>query len=174
MKSKKRLRQLVRKLRLRCLRSASENGSSLVETALILSILGPPLLLGTVQIGGVLNSSIEISNAAHAGAAYAAQYYIQHTSSSLPPQTNVVTAVQNEAPELMRMLAPSTNLTVNMSTGCGTGVATAGNSLPSCSPGVQPFVQVTTEASVSPIIRFPGLPGAMTIRGNALVNLVHY
>jgi Flp pilus assembly protein TadG len=151
----------------------AEGGSALVETALILALLGPPLLLGTVEIGGALNASIEMSNAAYAGAAYAAQYYIQHTSSALPTATQVTAAVRNEAPELLNQLAPSTSLTVNMATGCGTGSPTAGNSVPSCSTGVQPFVQVTTQASVSPLIRFPGLTNLLTLRGGAVIKLVH-
>jgi Flp pilus assembly protein TadG len=151
----------------------SESGAALVETALVLSLLGPPLLLGTVEIGGALNASIEMSNAAYAGAAYAAQYYIQHSSSALPTTTQVTSAAQNEAPELLNALAPSTSLTVNMYTGCGTGSPTAGNSVPSCSTGVIPYVKVTTQASVSPLIRAPGLTNLLTISGAATVNLVH-
>lgn len=150
-----------------------EGGAALVETALILSLLGPPLLLGTAEIGGALNASIEVTNAAHVGAAYAAQYYIQNSSSALPTTAQVTSAVQNEAPEVMNMLAPSTSLVVTMATGCGTGTATTGNSLPSCSSGVLPYVQVTTQASVTPLIYFPGLGKLLTINGGAVVNLVH-
>jgi Flp pilus assembly protein TadG len=149
------------------------DGAALVETALILSLLGPPLLLGTVEIGGALNASIEMTNAANAGAAFAAQYYIKNSSSALPTTAQVTTAVQNEAPELLNQLAPGTSLTVNVATGCGTGTGTAGNSVPSCSAGVQPFVQVTTQATLSPLIRFPGLTSLLTIKGGAIVNLVH-
>lgn len=152
---------------------SAQSGASLVETALILAFLGPPLILGTTAIGGTINASIELTNATHAGAAYAAEYYILHSSTTLPTQAQIASAVQNEAPELLNQLAPSTSLTVTTATGCGTGMASIGNSVPSCSAGVMPFVQVTTQAAVSPLIWFPGLPSSLNVGGQATVNLVH-
>jgi Flp pilus assembly protein TadG len=150
-----------------------ENGASLVEVSLILAILAPALLLGTVGAAGLVYASIEVSNAAHAGAAYAAEYYIANSNTALPTTTQVTTAVQNDAPELTALLKPGTTLTISMATGCNGGSATTGNSIPSCSTGVLPYVQVTTQATVVPFTAFAGLPHSLTMSSQATINLVN-
>lgn len=157
--------------RLRTLRN--ENGASLVEVSLILAILAPALLLGTAGAAGLVYASIEVSNAAHAGAAFAAEYYIANSSNALPTSAQVTSAVQNDAPELTAVLKPGTTVTVSMATGCNGGSATAGNSIPACSAGVLPFVQVTTQATVVPFTAFAGIPKSLTMSSRATINLVN-
>lgn len=54
-----------------CRNLRGESGNAIVEMAVILAFLGPPLLFGTTDMAMLLYSSIEISNAAHAGAMFA-------------------------------------------------------------------------------------------------------
>jgi len=49
---------------------AAESGNALVELALVFALLGIPMLLGTVEMGTAVYDSVEISNAANAGALY--------------------------------------------------------------------------------------------------------
>jgi hypothetical protein len=131
------------------------------------------MLLGTTGAAALIYSSIEISDAAHAGAAFAAQYYISNSNTALPSTSQVTTAAQNDAPELTPMLKSGTTLTVSMATGCNGGAATAGNTIPTCGTGVLPYVQVTAQATVVPITKFVGLPNSMTLTSTATINLVN-
>jgi Flp pilus assembly protein TadG len=151
----------------------SENGASLVEVSLVLAILAPALLFGTAGAAGLVYASIEVSNAAHAGAAYAAEYYIANSNTALPTTSQVTTAVQNDAPELTAVLKPGTSLTISMATGCNGASPTTGNSIPSCGTGVLPYVQVTTQATVLPFTAFAGLPHSITMSSQATINLVN-
>jgi hypothetical protein len=150
-----------------------ESGASLVEVALVIGILAPAMLFGTAGAAGLVYASIEVSDAAHAGAAYAAEYYIANSNTALPTSTQVASAVQNDAPELTAVLMPGTSLTVTMATGCNGGSATTGNSIPSCGTGVLPYVQVTTQATVVPFTAFAGLPSSLTMSSRATINLVN-
>jgi Flp pilus assembly protein TadG len=154
-----------------------EEGASLIELAFVMFFLFPPMLLGIVDVGFIEYASVENASAARAGAAYAAQYYIQSQSPgppTLPTVANVTTAVTNDSPELQNMQETGTNFIVTMSTGCNGGAATTGNTVPVCSPTtVLPFVTVTTQSTVMPLIKFKGLIGPFTINNSATINLVN-
>ena len=151
----------------------SESGASFIEVSFILGILAPLMLLGTTGATALVYADIEVSNAAHAGAAYAAQYYIANSNTALPSTSQVTTAVQNDAPELTGMLKSGTSFTVSMATGCNGGSATSGNTVPICGSGVLPYVQVTAQATVVPLTAFAGLPKSITMSGKATINLVN-
>src|SRR6516164_7862673 len=51
----------------------SQGGSSLLEFALLVAFVLPPLLLGVIEMGRYADLSILVGNAARAGAAYGAQ-----------------------------------------------------------------------------------------------------
>ncbi len=150
----------------------SESGASFIEVSLIVGILAPLMLLGTTGAAALIYASIELSNAAHAGAAYAAQYYNASSTPALPTSAQVTTAAQNDAPELTNMLKSGTSLSVSMATGCNGGAATAGNTIPTCSSGVLPYVQVTAQGIVVPLTAFAGLPKSITMTTKATINLV--
>ena len=150
-----------------------ESGGSLVETALLLSTLGPVLLLGTTQAAVMVYQGIELSNAAGAGASYAVQYYMADSNTALPTQAQVTTAVQNDAPELQRMLKSGTQLSVTMATGCTGSAPTTGNQIPSCLAGVQPYVRVTTQATLQSLVNAPGLPSSFTLTRSATMVMVN-
>jgi Flp pilus assembly protein TadG len=148
-----------------------ENGGSLVEFALIMAFLGPTLIIGTTELSIYIYASVQLTDATHAAASYAAQYYYENSNSSLPSQTAVTAAATNDAPELVTMLKSGTSFTATMATGCGTGASTDGNSIPTCTGSARPYVQVTGSATISPVVKFFSATSiAMTSR--ARVNLV--
>ncbi len=148
-----------------------EEGTSMVELALVLGILGPLLLLGTAELSVLVYASIELTDATHAAAAYAAQYYIANSGSGLPTQTQVTAAATNDAPELLGMLKSGTSFNATMATGCGTGSATTGNSVPSCGSNL-PYVQVTSTVTVVPLFQYLKI-SSLTMTSKAQVNLVN-
>lgn len=149
-----------------------EEGASLIELALLLGILGPVLLLGTAEVSAFVFASMELSDATHAAASYSAQYYMSQSTPALPTQAEVTAAATNDAPELVKMLSSGTSLSVSMATGCGTGSATAGNTIPSCSSGTLPYVQITATATVTPIVKFLNFT-SFPMTSQATVNLVN-
>ena len=153
--------------------STNDHGGSLVETALLLGTLGPVLLLGTTESAFLAYQAIELSNAAAAGASYAVQFYMANSNTALPTQSQVAAAVQNDAPELQRMLKSGTQISVTMATGCTGNAPTAGNSIPSCLAGVQPYVQITTQATLRSIVNAPGLPSSLTLTRSATMVMVN-
>ncbi len=156
----------------------NERGSSLVEVALVLSLLFVPTLVGIVEFANLAYASIEISNAAHTGAAYVAQYYEQEKSSNsasitLPTATQVTSVAEGDSPDLQKLMASGNSLTVAMATGCGTGTATSGNTIPSCTAPTLPYVQVTAQALIVPMVHLPGFAGPFPISTTATMNLVN-
>jgi len=151
----------------------SEDANSLVELALIISFLGIPLLLGTTVMATVIYGSIEISNAAHAGAVYAMQ------SSTFAANTSgIIDAAQSEAADFATALAvvPTTYyVCANSITGTQyTGSNAQSNATTACTGGgdhaVQ-FVQVATSAVISPRIHMPGLASTYTVKGVSVMEV---
>lgn len=147
-----------------------EDGASLVELALVVGILGPVLLLGTAEVSMLLYASIELTDATHAAASYAARYYSLN-SKTLPTQAQVTTAATNDAPELQNMLTSGSSFTATIATGCGTGGATTGNTVPSCTAGTLPYVKVTGSASIVPAFQYLNL-SSIQMTSQAEINLV--
>jgi Flp pilus assembly protein TadG len=162
---------MLASMRARMKRMRREDGTSVVELALIMGILGPLLLLGTTELSIYVYSSVELVDATHAAASYAAQYYFQNSNSALPAQSDVTTAATNDASELVSMLKSGTSFTATMATGCGTGDATAGNTVPTCTGGAVPYVQVTGTATVDPIASYFASP-TITMTSRSRINLV--
>jgi Flp pilus assembly protein TadG len=145
-------------------------GQAFVELALVLPIF-LLLLVGAVEVGRLAFASIEVSNAARAAVAYAAQSHITASDT-----TNIQLAATSDAQEVTSMTTP--NVVVSESCSCEstagvmttpgscTGISTAVGSCPSPSRIVL-FVQVTTSASVSTLFHFPGIPSTVTLRGYA-------
>lgn len=150
----------------------SERGASLAELALLVGILGPVLIVGTFETCVFVYSSIELTDATHAAAEYAAQYYIQSNDTSLPTQSEVTTAAQNDAPELLKMLKSGTSFTATLATGCGTAAATTGNTIPTCTSGNLPYVQVTGSATIVPLGAYLKLT-SLTMTSKSQIDLVN-
>jgi Flp pilus assembly protein TadG len=147
-----------------------DGGSALVETALMLSIFGVPLLLGTVDMATVIYRSIEISNAAHAGAMYGMQ------SASYANQTAQMTTVaQAEATDFGTNL----NVTPTMYFACSaaqsgtqyTVLATANASCTGSLGHTLAFVQVVASAPVTLPFTCCGLPASITVSRTSVMEV---
>lgn len=144
-----------------------DKGQAFVELALVLPIF-ILLLVGTAEIGYLAYASIEVSNAARAGVAYAAR---NHTTAKDSP--NIQLAASMDAPNITTLTAtPTFSCSCESSTGvmgasvdCG-GIDTTATSCPSPSRIVL-YVKVTTSAPVNTVFHFPGIPSSITLRGSA-------
>jgi Flp pilus assembly protein TadG len=135
-------------------------GQAFVELALVLPIF-ILLLVGAVEVGYLAYASIEVSNAARAGVAYAAQ---SHTTAS--DTTNIQLAATNDVSQDLQNLT----VTVSQSCSCSDGTAiTCANAGSTClSPArINESVQVQTSAPVNTVFHFPGIPSSVTLGGYA-------
>lgn len=132
------------------------SGQSLIETALTLSLL-ILLLAAAVDFGRGYYLLVELKSAAHAGAVYGSQYPTD--------TTGMQTAAASNAPDLA-----NNSFTKTATWGCecdSSQATTAGTNsctTPSCSGGnLVYYVTVTTGATYSPILPWPGIPKTMTL-----------
>ncbi|WP_263375604.1 TadE/TadG family type IV pilus assembly protein [Granulicella aggregans] len=151
----------------------NESGNALVELVVLVAILGVPLLLGTAEIGLMVYDSIEISNAARVGTAYAMQ------SSTFASNTSgIVTAAQADASDFGTRLAVtplvyyacSNNITGTQYTGTNAQA----NATSACAGGTNhpiQFVQVTTSITITPPIHCPGLPTSFPITSSSVAEV---
>jgi Flp pilus assembly protein TadG len=152
----------VRKL-WRWMRPGEEVGGSMVELALLMPIF-TLLLLGTAELGWIEYDSVEVSNAAYAGALYGAQS--RTTAMNI---TAMQQAAIQDSPNVGGMTATAVNICA-----CSSGlVITCSNALANCvSPArITEFVQVNTTATVAPIIHLSSLPTAFTLHGQAILRV---
>jgi Flp pilus assembly protein TadG len=159
----------------RCKGLRNDRGQAQVELAVVFAFLGLPILLGTAQMAILVYDSIEVTNAADAGATYG-----MTTTVHMAASTVIATAARSEAPDF-----PGTTLTVTSTyywacsnTIAGpypiteyTGASGLTNAQKVCPSGVNhpvPFIQVQTSATVTPFVHWPGLARTFTVNGTAL------
>jgi Flp pilus assembly protein TadG len=135
----------------------AESGGALVEMALCLSLLGAPLLIGTVEMGLILYDSIEVSNAAHAGTAYG-----MISSTFAANSSGMIAAAEGEAPDIGNALTatPTTYFACSQSIG-GTQYTSQSAANSACTGSLNhslEFVQMNTSATVPVPFNVPGLP----------------
>lgn len=135
-----------------------EAGSSLIELALLLPIFAT-ILVGSVEVAQLAYASIEVTNAARAGAEYGAQTH--DTAVDSTGMQNVATAA---GPNVGNMQATATTFCT-----CSDGVSiTCANAGTSCSARINEYVQVNTSASVTSVFHIAGLPRTITLKGVAV------
>ena len=147
-----------------------ESGSSLIELAFILGIFGPLLLFGTVDVATAVYGSIEVENAAHAGAMYGM------TSSTYASNTSgIQTAAQNEATDFGTNLSVSSTIYYACSASQGGTQYTTQTAAQSACTGTGnhslEFLQVTTSAPVTPALRLPSLPATYTLTSTSIMEV---
>jgi Flp pilus assembly protein TadG len=149
-------------------------GSALIELAVISSVF-ILLIAGAADFGRVEYYSIEASNAARAGVAYAAQGISYSTNTSA-----IQTAAKNDAPNLTNVatMTVSSNLICQCDnsgvfTTIGTTASACAAASASClSPSrVINYVQVNTSAPVSTIFTYPAIPSSITVKGQATMRV---
>jgi Flp pilus assembly protein TadG len=147
-----------------------ESGNALVEMAMCVSFIVMPMLLGTVALGCMTYTSIEVSNAAHAGAMYGMM-----SSTFAANSSGITSAAQNEAADL------GTNLSVTPTVYYACASAVGGTQYSSqsaassaCTGGSNhslEFIQVVTSTTVTSPIKCPGLPSTYTLVGTSVMEV---
>jgi Flp pilus assembly protein TadG len=161
-------------------RLRDDRGSALVELALLAPIFLLMIVAGS-ELGRISYAAIEVSNAARAGVAYGAQNHAAATQTgTLASGFNdaIDQAAVNEAANVTDMTATATTScvcqTVNTATGavtttsvsCGAAGTTCGESTTSGKVNiVVEYVQVSTQAKVHTMFRYPGIPHSFTLNG---------
>jgi hypothetical protein len=145
----------------------------MVELALVSSILGVPLLIGTSQMGFVVYDSIEVATAAHAGALYGMQSLTYAANTS-----GIVTAAQTEAADFGTSLSVTPTAYYACSNAIAgtqyTGSNAQSNANAACTGGTNhalEFIQVNTSATYTPPIHCPGLPRTFTLNGQSVMEV---
>ena len=150
-----------------------ERGSAIVELAMVVSFFGAPLLLGTGEMGLLAYDSIEVTNAANAGA-----YYGMRNSTFAANTTGMVSAAQAEAADF------GSKVTVTPTTyyACSANVAgtqyTGSNAQSNATSGCTgsgnhalQFVQVTVSITVTPGIHLPGQASSFALTRTAVMEV---
>jgi Flp pilus assembly protein TadG len=138
----------------------SQRGASLVEVAFMIPFLSL-LLIGVIDMGRAFYLSMEVADAARAGAMYGYQ-----TSATMRDTTGIQTAAANDAPEV-------TGLTTTSSYGCmcsdGTSPSADCSAPPTCSSGKRQvnYVIVNTSATYTPLFPWPKVPASIPLSGTA-------
>lgn len=142
----------------------SEAGQSLVELALVFPLF-LILLLGGTEFARFAWASIEVSNAARAGAQYGAQNHITAASTAA-----IETAALNDGVNLTGLAATATQYCVCStaeSTQITCSTAITSGSCPSPAT-VLVYVQVNTTATVTPVVHYWSLPKTFIVNGYAV------
>jgi len=149
-----------------------ESGNAMIEFALVV-IAFVPILLGTVGMAQVLLDSIEVSNAARAGASWAMS---NSTSSSL--NAGITAAAQAEAADFGTSLSVVPTVYWACSTAlAGTQYSTLSAATTACTGGTNhpvELIQVSTSATLQVPFHVSGLPSgiklpsSITLTGSAV------
>ncbi len=144
-----------------------ESGNALVELALVSSLVFTPMLLGTVELAQVLFDSIEVSNAAHAGASWG---MMNSTSANLG--SGITAAAQAEASDFGTNLIVTPNVYWVCSNALGgaqyTSLSSATTACTGSSNHPLELIQVVASTSVTIPIRMPGIPASIGLSSRAV------
>jgi Flp pilus assembly protein TadG len=137
----------------------SERGSSLVEMAILLPFL-LLILIGVIDFGRAYYDSIEVANAARAGA----QYGVINPTDT----TGMVAAAKSDTS------VDIPTITATAAYGCmcsdGTGASPTCSTTPSCSSSTRQvnYVQVNTSYTYTTFFPWPGVPASFPLTGKAI------
>ncbi len=148
----------------------AEGGSALIELGLILGFLGIPLFLGVGHFGVLLLDSIEITNAAHAGAEYA-----MRSSTFAEENPGIIAAAQNESSRIASNLTVTPTIFYACSNAIGgTQYATQTLANAACTGGSShslEFIQVVASATITPPVKAPGFANSVTISSTSVMEV---
>ena len=154
--------------RLNGFRSTSGSGQALVELAMILAFGSFLVLLslGVVEFGKLVYWSIEVANAAKAGAQYGA-----YTPATATDGIGIQNAAAAAATDLTGLTASPTYSCVCTTTGSYSSPTISGSVIDcsgtTCSGPVHLAVTVTTSATVTPPYKLSMFPSSYTLNGSA-------
>lgn len=163
----------------------NDSGSAFVELALVTPLL-LLLMIGAAELGRIAYFAIEVSNAARAAVAYGSQ-----TTSTASDFTGMQNAAINDASSIASLTFPQdpSNACVCETANSNTGVTTTTAQVP-CSPSsisittcptstttgvtntIVEYVQASTQAQVSTMLHYPGIPRSFTVHGFAQMRVI--
>jgi len=159
-------------------------GAALVELALTAPLFFL-LMMGSLEIGRVAYYSVEVENAARAGASFGA-VNVQNANTT----ASVVQAAKNDAPDVSSLIVVSPGQlcvceTVDTSTNSPSFNPTSGTTsctsttITSCTAessssfqSVISYITVSTQANVDPMIHVPGLPNTYNLSGYSALRIL--
>lgn len=143
----------------------SQSGQSLVELALLSPIL-LLLVIGTVDMGRYAYISIQVGNAARAGAAYGAQGPVKAGPNN---SAGISNAALNDGENIPGLAVSSTYFCQCDNGGATTSIACSS----SCSTGAHEVtsVQVTASGTFSSLLPYPGIPAHLTVSSTATMRM---
>jgi Flp pilus assembly protein TadG len=148
-----RIRHLIARL------AKGTDGSSMIELAIILPTF-MLLFVTAVDFGGAYFIAIEVSAAAQAGALYGVQ-----NPTDLAGMREASVGDATSLP----------NLTATATYGCecsdGSSVVASCGTPPTCTYNYVSYVDVTTSVPYTFILRYPGMPSPMSIKGEARMRI---
>ena len=138
----------------------SDSAQALVELAFVLPVASF-LLVGTIEIGRLANTSIVVDHAARAGVQYGAQNRV--TASDTAGMTQ---AAQEDASSI-------SNLTVNASHYCVCSDGSASTCQPTdcASSRIVEYVKVDTQTQLNTLFPYPGIPKTYTVTGQDVMRV---
>lgn len=131
------------------------------------------MLLGTGEMGLVVYDSVEVSNAAHAGAMFGMQSLTYAANTS-----GITSAAQSEASDFGANMTVTPTAYYACSSAIGgtqyTGANAQSNANTACTGSTNhalEFIKVTTSVTVTPTVRCPGLPHTFTLTGSSVMEV---
>jgi Flp pilus assembly protein TadG len=153
-----------------CRRLYVESGNSIIELAVIIAFLFPPLLFGTTDMAVLLYSSIEISNAAHAGAIYGSR-----STTFAVDNVNITAVAQADASGFgANLTATPTSYYACSAAQGGAQYFTLSAATSACTGNLGSpllFVKVLTSAPVPLPFSCCGMSSSVTLRGLSVMEV---
>lgn len=138
--------------------SQRENGSALIELALILPLI-LLLFMGAVDLGRAFYYSNAVAKAAESGALYGSQNPTD-TSGMVLTSDNAMQAAFNSAQDMSGV-----NATASYGCECsnGSGLSASCTSAPACTSNQVYYVTVTANATYKTLLPWPGIPSSYNL-----------
>lgn len=159
-------------------------GAALVELAMITPLFFL-LMMGAVELGRVAYYSIEVENAARAGASFGAvnignanltSSVQQAAKNDAPDVSNLIVVTQGSACVCESMTTATNSPSFNPSSGTTSCTSAAINSCTVESSttldSVIQYVTVSTSANIDPLIHVPGLPTSYALTGYSAMRIL--
>jgi len=150
-------------------RRLRDSGQSMLEFALMLPFL-MLLMVGVIEIGRAIYYTVEVNHAATAGVVYGSQ------NATTAQNTGQMQTYATSDAAITGMSAVAAN-GCTCDNGTGTSCTYPVSSMLTCatiscpSGQVVECVQVTTQATITPIFHFPGLPMSYQANGEAVMRV---
>jgi Flp pilus assembly protein TadG len=138
----------------------SDSAQALVELAFVLPVASL-LVVGTIEVGRLANTSIVLKHAARAGVAYGAQNRVTASDTAGMSQ-----AAQQDSSGIA-------NLTVTPSHYCTCSDGTASSCQPTDCSGsrIIEYVKVDTQTTMNTLMPYPALPRSYTVKGEDIMRV---